>query len=212
MKISFCITCYDKDVHFLDACLDSVSQQTVKPDEVIVVSSGFDWDKKIGSSKKLDYVVHNSPSRKFAGWARNRGAEISTGDIITFCDVDDKIHPQRCEYIKSVFRPPLVSALVGSYYFAEEFESWKDLNLEFENLPVEVKEYDVCLKTPKGDRVGHGHLTCRTDMFSKGKMRYKEHQRTGQDSEFCRRICDHPDYKIFYTPQELVIYYPSAER
>tara|TARA_R110000824_G_scaffold325799_1_gene512689 strand:- start:1723 stop:2289 length:567 start_codon:yes stop_codon:yes gene_type:complete len=185
-----------------------VSRQTVKPDEVIVISTGFDWNQKMGKTKKLNYVLYNLPSRKLAGWARNKGALISTGEVIVFCDVDDKIHPQKCEYMKRVFQNPEVSAVVTNYYSPKDFDGWQDLNFEYE----EILEHDNCLIAPNRADVCHGHLSCRTDIFLIDKIWYDEDKKRGQDTKFCNRICDHPDHKIFYTPQKLLVYYPSQTR
>lgn len=227
MDVTFCITCCDKDVHLLDQCVSYIDNQTVKPEEVVVVCSGLEKKsftliekvKKFNfSSEHTEYAAYNSPHRKLPGWARNIGGLISTGDVIVFCDVDDAIHPQKCEFVKEVFKNKEVSALVGNYHLPGSFGGWEDLDVSNYEQVTEVEPDPepvpdgwfnvprVNVMAPSKKPISHGHMTCRSDMFIRDQMAYKENMPLGEDGTFCRSILDHPEHKLFYTPQKLIIY------
>ena len=66
----------------------------------------------------LDYdvqVVRHEPARGPA-YARNRGAEAATGDVLFFIDADVVIHPNAVGQVKETLaRRPHLDALIGSY-------------------------------------------------------------------------------------------------
>lgn len=226
IDVTFCITCCDKDVHLLDQCVSYIDNQTVKPEEVVIVCSGLK-DESILLLEKVQelnferkdtgYVVYNSPYRKLPGWARNIGGVISTGEVVVFCDVDDSIHPQKCQFIKGVFQNKEVSAIVGNYHLPGSFDGWKDLALQYEEITeVEPDPYPVPagwfniprvnVMAPSKKPIAHGHMSCRTELFTKNQVTYKEDMPLGEDGTFCRSILAHSDYRLFYTPQKLIIY------
>ena len=97
------------------ACLDGIAACQPAPDQVVAVADG----ETDGSWRHaLDYdvqVVRHEPARGPA-YARNRGAERATGDVLFFIDADVVIHPDAVGQVKEAFahRPDL-DALIGSY-------------------------------------------------------------------------------------------------
>ena len=80
MKVSVVIPCHTRHVLYLPDVLKSLDEQTVKPDEIIVMASN-----------------------ESAGVNRQRGAVASKGDIIVYQDADDLAHRQRIELIRYAF-------------------------------------------------------------------------------------------------------------
>ena len=79
---------------YIDHCLNTVTNQTYKNLEIIIVDDGSpdnsgkiidDWSKKDCRIK----VIHKENGG--LGFARNSGLEIATGDYIAFIDSDDYI-------------------------------------------------------------------------------------------------------------------------
>lgn len=226
MEVTFCITCCDKDIHLLDKCLEYVLNQTIAPDEIVVVCSGLgrskmDYEEVLAKARKHNFVFYNHPSRRLPGWARNTGALISTGEVTVFCDVDDSIHPQKCKFMKDVFSSrPEVSAVVSNYHLPASFGGWDWMDTkrcEVEEItevepppePTPERWFDIPrtnVMAPSRTPVHHGHMSCRTDMLLSGKVRYDEEMPLGEDGTFCRSILEHPQFRLFYTPEKLIIY------
>lgn len=87
---------------YLDACVESIVNQTYKELEIILVDDGSpdkcpemcdDWAKKDSRIK----VIHKKNGGQ--GEARNFGIDIAQGDYIGFVDSDDIIRPEMYEVL-----------------------------------------------------------------------------------------------------------------
>jgi glycosyltransferase involved in cell wall biosynthesis len=217
-KVTFCITCYDKDVHLLDRSISFAENQTVRPDEILVVSSGLNKDYHIilGRLRNRGISTYNSVERKLPGWARNTGGLFAKGDVICFCDVDDDIHPQKCEIIKQVFSKSEVSGFVHNYYTPKTWwdNGWEQLEgvdieeitkIESDHLPEKWHDTPrTNVMTDNHEPVCHGHLSCRKEIFD--HLQYDENMSLGEDGTFCQGIVNHSDFRLFYSNKKLIIY------
>ncbi|MDJ0745511.1 MAG: glycosyltransferase family A protein [Xenococcaceae cyanobacterium MO_167.B27] len=106
MKVSVIIITHNRPLEF-QAALKSVLQQTRKPDEIIVIDDGSNPDLKPNMANlSSDFVpiklkrfeVPQKPCR-----ARNKGAEIASGDILMFLDDDDTWETTKIREQLSVF-------------------------------------------------------------------------------------------------------------
>ena len=93
-KISIIIPVYNSE-DFLNTCLDSLTKQSYKNLELIVVNDGSpknckeivtEYSKK---DERVKYVEHEKNKGLFQ--ARVTGFENSTGDYIAFLDADDYV-------------------------------------------------------------------------------------------------------------------------
>lgn len=230
VKSTFCVTFCDKDWHLIERCVEFILLQSVKPDKVMFVGSGllekthtaYDLCLKLGKGFK-EYGILTSPTRKLPGWARNNGAFFNQGskEIVSFCDVDDDIHPKKCEFVKKVFVNPDVDALVHNYSRPEvpTFPSWQSVNdsdvinveqvIDMEPIPDPVPEgwFNIPrtnVITVNKEPVAHGPISIRGSIAQ--HFRYKENMSLGEDRTFCGEIVNHPDFNLYYTPKKLIIY------
>jgi len=100
--ISIIIPVYNAEL-YLDACLDSVLQQTYQNLEIVLVNDGStDSSGKICRryAEKDNRIVFLSQENAGAAAARNRGLEASSGTYIMFVDADDLLAPGSCEAIQ----------------------------------------------------------------------------------------------------------------
>ena len=86
--------------NYLEECLNSVINQTLKEIEIILVDDGStDGSAKIcdnfASKDNRIIVVHQK--NQGAGMARNAGIEIANGKYITFTDGDDYLETSAFE-------------------------------------------------------------------------------------------------------------------
>lgn len=94
VKVSVIVPVYNVE-KFIDKCLDSLVNQTLKEIEIIVVNDG----SPDNSQKIIDDYVKKYPSKVKSlikenggqGSARNMGLDIANGEYISFIDSDDWI-------------------------------------------------------------------------------------------------------------------------
>ena len=82
---------------FLREAIDSALNQTVRPHEVIVVDDGStDQSGEILESYGAQIITVRQQNQG-VGAARNKGAEIATGEFLAFLDADDYWGPEKLE-------------------------------------------------------------------------------------------------------------------
>jgi glycosyltransferase involved in cell wall biosynthesis len=107
IKISIVIPHYNH-AHLIGETLESLFRQTAKPFEIIIVD---DVSKDIEVLEKVitDYLPQlnitliKSKEKLYTGKARQRGAELATGNLIMVTDADDPFHPQALEFAEQFF-------------------------------------------------------------------------------------------------------------
>lgn len=99
-SISVVIPAYNAD-RFMVRALASIENQTLTPDEVIVVDDGSTdrtalQVEDFARHSKLALSLARQPNRGSSA-ARNHGVRKSAGELITFLDADDLIYPRFLE-------------------------------------------------------------------------------------------------------------------
>lgn len=110
MRISVIMPAYNEE-KYIKYSIDSLLNQTIRPDEIIIVDDGSsDRTKEICSSYG-DPVRVFSKEHSGAGASRNFGVSKSTGDIIVFFDADMVAPP---EYIEKLVSPIIKGEVIGT--------------------------------------------------------------------------------------------------
>src|SRR5215468_11652313 len=128
MKVSVAIPTYNS-ARFIQTTLNSVFNQSVAPDEILVVDDGSTDDTvAILSSYGSSIRVIRQPNQGVAA-ARNVLAHNVSGDLVAFLDHDDLWHPRYLETQCTGFRlyPQAVAFFAGHVNFVgyEGFQ-WPD--------------------------------------------------------------------------------------
>ncbi len=92
-RVSVIIPAYGR-CPYLAECLQGLQSGTRPPDEIIVAHSGSDDPTEALGAQRGEIKVLHFPQRLYAGAARNRGAEIATGDWLAFIDADVRPSPE----------------------------------------------------------------------------------------------------------------------
>lgn len=101
IKVSVIIPVYNTSL-YLNECLDSVLNQSLKEIEVICVDDGSDDDslKILKEYEKKDCRIKVlTQNHRGGGAARNKGLEIATGEYLSFLDSDDFFESNMLESI-----------------------------------------------------------------------------------------------------------------
>jgi glycosyltransferase involved in cell wall biosynthesis len=105
-RVSLIIPCY-RDAATIARALESVYRQTRPVDEVIVVidcSPETEEVERVLRAFPQVLLVKHAVNLGLAA-TRNTGVEAATGDIVTFLDADDELHPQKVELQLHVLGP-----------------------------------------------------------------------------------------------------------
>ncbi|MDJ0846240.1 glycosyltransferase [Crocosphaera sp.] len=112
--ISVIIPVYKGGKAFND-CLNSLNNSLVPPTQIVVVVDGDD-PQSYQVAKRFGALVLQLETNQGPATARNRGAEVATGEILFFVDADVIIHPETIGKVATVFqRDRQLAALIGSY-------------------------------------------------------------------------------------------------
>lgn len=116
MKVSVVIPAYNEEA-YIGACLESLMQQEVKADEIILVNNNStDGTAKI--AKRYPVRVINEKNQGMIS-ARNRGFNEAKHEIIARTDADTIVPPNWIKKIKKSFTDEEIIALSGPAYFYE---------------------------------------------------------------------------------------------
>jgi glycosyltransferase involved in cell wall biosynthesis len=104
MSISVVIPCYKPHIPKLRGLLDSINNQTVLPEIVVVsCSSCVPEDIPVFPDYKFKYHILIHRERKNAAQNRNCGVGLVKSEIVTFIDADDVMLPRRLEAIRKAY-------------------------------------------------------------------------------------------------------------
>jgi glycosyltransferase involved in cell wall biosynthesis len=86
MKTSVCITTHNENLESIKSLLDSLNNQTLKPDEIIIVDAGQHNSKLQTLNSKLDIKYIHKPNISRAE-GRNEAIKMAKNEIIAITDV-----------------------------------------------------------------------------------------------------------------------------
>ena len=97
VDISIIIPAYNVEKH-IKKCLDSITQQTKKELEIIVINDGStDHTEKIVKGFQDERIKYFKNKNQGIGKTRNFGIEKATGKYLMFVDSDDYLEKEACE-------------------------------------------------------------------------------------------------------------------
>ena len=138
--ISVIIPVY-KCEEYLEACVDSILNQTFTDFEIILVDDGSpDNSGKLCDelAEKYNKIVVLHQENQGQAAARNNGVRISRGEWLHFVDSDDLIHPQMLERLYNAVIENNVSLAMCSAVQDEKLpdDFYAEKKVEFKNLEM----------------------------------------------------------------------------
>lgn len=164
VKLSVIVPIYNCE-KYINKCIDSILNQTLKDIEIILIDDGaFDNSGKIADEyAKLDKrisVIHQENSGPSV--ARNKGIELAKGKYIGFVDSDDYIEPTMYEELYNSANKNKAQVAMCSYYekYIDNDESIKvKADLESNKLYNKSAIEDNIISTfPKNENFGYYSL------------------------------------------------------
>ncbi len=125
MKVSVIVPCFNAEA-FLGQTLNSLLNQTLAPQEIIVVDNGSSDGSLRVAEEFGDAVATIVAREKGASAARNAGIAAASGDALMFLDADDLIAPDTLrELVKVLEAHPGSVARCPWYRFEPVSYGWK---------------------------------------------------------------------------------------
>ena len=137
-KVSIIVPIYNAG-KFLEKCLDTLVNQTLKDIEIILIDDGSTDDSLNvikNYAKKYNNIKYTSKENEGQAIARNIGIQMSSGEFITFIDSDDYIEEN---YIEKMILNTDESTLTMCGYFIETSME----NGDFFSRKVTYKEKEI---------------------------------------------------------------------
>lgn len=121
MRISVVIPAYN-EVERIGDCLESLTKQTLRPFEIIVVDDGStDVTKEV--AQRFPVLILSCDHRG-AGYARNVGARRAQGEILVFVDADMTFSSQ---FLADLTRPIMDKKAIGTFSKDEQVGNWHNV-------------------------------------------------------------------------------------
>jgi glycosyltransferase involved in cell wall biosynthesis len=181
MKLGVAIPCYKYHIPVLKRCLDSIEQQTRKPDIVVVSCSSSVKDDIPQSYYEYSFPVRIYTHRMKMNAAENRNfaglmLQGLNCDIFSFFDCDDEMHPQRLKAIEHAFETLEECGIVLHSYLYEKddlakpFPLYKTLEISM-NLLEKAPTGCAVLKSNWSSPIHHSQVSVQKDIFKQIKFR-----------------------------------------
>lgn len=195
MKISVVIPTYNRAL-FLTRCIQSVLNQTVQADEIIVVDDGSTDDtKKILTQFPISYIYQNN---KGVSSARNLGILNAKNDWIAFLDSDDCWDEKKLEFHVNAHQKN--NELLASY----TNEVWIRNDKRIELKTYQQKEHPTFLNSLHLCKIGASTFFCHKYIFDTIGL-FDESLKACEDYDLWLRILEH--YPIHFIDKKLTTKY-----
>jgi len=136
--IAVLITCYEKE-QYLDECINSVVNQTMKAREIIVVHDGC---KAPSSHIKATTIIYSKNGG--VAFARAEAVRFSQAKLILFLDADDKIPPDYLERMLRCFPKADIAYPDVLWWYGE----WGEDRIDETKSKISEKEMFKSCKIP----------------------------------------------------------------
>jgi GT2 family glycosyltransferase len=203
----------------LRAAIQSLRDQTVKPDEVVVVVDyNAELEERLRATEPDVTVVANTARRGLSG-ARNTGIASVTGEVVAFLDDDAAARPDWLERMIVLYDDPRVVAVGGN-----AVPVWPGRRAPA-TLPPELLWVVGCSYRGMPERLGPVRnvmgcsMSFRSDVFALVGGFEESVGRLGtlplgcEETELCIRIQQaRPDSMVLLEPRSVVDHNVSADR
>lgn len=225
MKIGVAIPCYIGHIVSLFNLLDSIQNQTLLPDKVVVSCSSSkdsDFGSELYNEKMQSYTfilqIITSEEKKNAAQNRNIAAsQLSEMDYLTFIDADDLMHPQRIEILLKTFQENDSDIVLHNYFIDVTFENELFKKIPQDDIKIRLdslrQHWSGCIEHIDyyyiNEGIHHSQVSVKSNIFNKVKFPEEIEYTRREDCIFCHRVFSLPNIKNAYISNKLSYYLPS---
>lgn len=167
-KISVIIPVFNSSL-YLEKCLSTIVNQTLKDIEIILIDDGS-TDNSLNIIKdyaeKYNNIKYKSKKNEGQAIARNLGIKMASGEFITFIDSDDYIELNMLEKLYNMAKLENSDIVLCDY-----IEEYSDKNIEKKSLYIESddisKSYILCVAGPCSKIIN-------SDIFKENNIKFLE--------------------------------------
>jgi len=203
------IPCYVKHIPKLLELLDSIEQQTRKPDVVSISCSSTGDEFPLLRNYGFAIIVSTCKERRNAGQNRNIAARRLDTDLISFFDADDHMHPQRIEALFAAFSEPCDIALHGYLENEENLQPYPVIREVHIKRNMLSQCDSGCIKLDYVSRIHHSQVTVRREIFEQSPFSEEKEHEVKEDCVFCYRVFGLPGIRSAYIDHPLSKYTAS---
>lgn len=170
-KVSIIVPAYNAE-NYIDKCLNSLINQTMKDIEIIVINDGS-TDKTLSILNKYkDKIILINQNNKGIGASRNIGIGKSNGEYIVFVDSDDFVNDNMCEECYQYAKNNNLDLLIFNYLEINEEDNTTRNNDFIEDFGItnikENKELLTKINTSPWNKL------YKREFLIKSKVRFPE--------------------------------------
>ena len=185
-RISLVVAVYNVE-DYLDACLESLTNQTFEDIEIICVNDGSTdesgaildaWAVRDGRILVVD-KENGGPSS-----ARNVGLDRVTSDYVCFPDADDRLLPDACETIAHKMDTTGADVLTFGAQLSDPEEAPDWLRDALSPRDVTYEGFSPRILFEEASRPFAWRCGFRTELLRAGGVRFEESLRLGEDQAF----------------------------
>ncbi len=168
IKVSVIVPAYNVE-KYIETCLDSIINQTLKEIEIIIINDGSTDSTKSkieNYQKQYPNITAIHKENEGQGKARNMGIEIACGEFVTFVDADDTINENMLKKMYQEVTTKQADVAVCDYY-----EIIQDQTIRKKAIPQKTedfkKDYIVSIAGPCNKLI-------RTKLLKEHNLRFLE--------------------------------------
>ena len=212
--ISVIVPVYNGEA-YLEACIESIRNQTYPNLEIIIVNDGS-TDGTAGVCTKLQNRYENvhiiTMQDEGVSAARNAGIEAAKGDFLTFVDADDRLRPQTIKVLYDCVIGTDSDIAGCSFLIWRSGEEWKKVSEEKEKELPTVSSTIYSPDSYVRNAILQGNSRCWSKLYRKsavGMTRFRTGITIGEDMLFLMDLLpsvkkiaeiEYPGYGYFQNP------------
>lgn len=212
MKIGVSVPCYYGHIPHLTNLLDSIENQTHRPDKVVVSCSST---KELFETKQYSFPLEIIITEDHKNAAQNRNiatAKLNDMDYITFMDADDVMHPQRIEILIKAFQETGCDIILHNFLMDDsEFNHIETIDMRINEL---TQCYSGCIRHVdiykyQSQMIHHSQSSIKKHIFDIVQYPEEKEFTRREDCIFCNRVFSIPNITNVYISNQLSVYKPS---
>lgn len=188
IKVSIITPVYNVE-KYLEKCIKSVTNQTLKDIEIFLIDDGSSdrsWEIIQKFAKEDKRIIAIQQENSGAAVARNRALELAKGEYIGFVDSDDYVDT---DYFEKLYKTAIDSnADIARAYVKSEIETSEDYQMVHSTKGYDryynVRSKASVLKNKLNLTSSNWLAIYRRSVLTKNKIRFIPEIRTGQDNIF----------------------------